>query len=34
MIRDKLNINVEEHLSVGDTPQALKNYNKQVCILK
>uniref|UniRef100_A0A6M2DDQ3 Putative mrna splicing protein cdc5 myb superfamily n=1 Tax=Xenopsylla cheopis TaxID=163159 RepID=A0A6M2DDQ3_XENCH len=30
MVRDKLNINIEEHLSVGDTPQALKHYNKQV----
>jgi hypothetical protein len=29
-IRDKLSINPEEGLDVGDTPQAMHNYQRQV----
>lgn len=30
-LRDKLNINPEDGFSVGDTPQALKQYQREVC---
>jgi len=29
-VRDKLNINPEEGLDMGDTPQAMHNYQRQV----
>jgi hypothetical protein len=33
-IRDKLSINPEEGLDVGDTPQAMHNYQRQVNMIQ
>ena len=30
LVRDKLNINTEENMAVGDTPALYKNYQKQL----